>query len=213
MARIVKEAEARKDEILDAAEALFMEKGFEGASTDDILRRVGIARGTLYYHFKSKEDIMDALIDRYTAAMTAAARAAAAEQGVPADARVLRAVLALKSPGGPDRAISEHIHKPRNALMHRKIQKEILARVTPIIAGIVEDGIAQGVFRTPFPYESVEMIVAYANTVFDDDMVELSDEARFVRAVALIHNAERMFGVSEGGLSHLLPMFGGDRAE
>ena len=62
--RIVKEAEERKNEILDVAENLFMKKGFDGTSTNDILQAVGIARGTLYYHFKSKEDIMDALIHR-----------------------------------------------------------------------------------------------------------------------------------------------------
>ena len=59
-----KEAEERKKEILDIAEALFIAKGYEETSTTDILERVGIARGTLYYHFKSKEEILDALIDR-----------------------------------------------------------------------------------------------------------------------------------------------------
>ena len=62
--RIVKEATERKNEILDAAAVLFMKKGFDNTSTNDILEAVGIARGTLYHHFKSKEEVMDALIDR-----------------------------------------------------------------------------------------------------------------------------------------------------
>ncbi|MEG1678401.1 MAG: helix-turn-helix domain-containing protein, partial [Clostridia bacterium] len=64
--RIVKEAKERENEILDAASILFSEKGFDGTSIADILLKVGIARGTLYYHFKSKEDMMDALIERTT---------------------------------------------------------------------------------------------------------------------------------------------------
>ena len=64
--RTVKEAEERKNEILDVAERLFGTKGFDNTSTSDILNEVGIARGTLYYHFKSKEDILDAMIDRMT---------------------------------------------------------------------------------------------------------------------------------------------------
>lgn len=210
MARIVKDAEARKDEILDAAEALFQEKGFDGASTGDILERVGIARGTLYYHFKSKEDIMDALIERHTARITEAARSVAADTSIPADMRVLRAVMALKVRGGSEEALIEHIHKPQNALMHRKIQKAMLMRVTPILAGIVEEGISQGIFNTPFPYECVEMIVAYADTIFDDDMVELTEEGQAGRARAIIYNAERLFGVAEGGLIHIAPIFGGN---
>ncbi len=53
--RVVKEAEERRNEILDAADMLFFaDKGFDNTSTSDILEKVGIARGTLYYHFKSK---------------------------------------------------------------------------------------------------------------------------------------------------------------
>ncbi|MEG2719586.1 MAG: helix-turn-helix domain-containing protein, partial [Clostridia bacterium] len=48
--RIVKEAKERENEILDAASILFSEKGFDGTSIADILLKVGIARGTLYYH-------------------------------------------------------------------------------------------------------------------------------------------------------------------
>lgn len=62
--RVVKEAEERKNEILDVAERLFGTKGFDGTSTGDILNEIGIARGTLYYHFKSKEEILDAMISR-----------------------------------------------------------------------------------------------------------------------------------------------------
>ena len=67
--RIVKEAAERKNEILDAAEELFAARGYEATSTGDILDRVGIARGTLYYHFRSKEEILDALTERITRAV------------------------------------------------------------------------------------------------------------------------------------------------
>ena len=64
--RVVKEAEERRNEILDVAQRLFTAKGFDNTSTNDILNEIGIARGTLYYHFKSKEEILDAMIDRTT---------------------------------------------------------------------------------------------------------------------------------------------------
>ena len=71
--RIVKEAEERKEEILDVAERFFATKGFDNTSTNDILKEVGIARGTLYYHFKSKEDILDGVIERMTRCLMASA--------------------------------------------------------------------------------------------------------------------------------------------
>jgi len=81
--RVVKEAEERRNEILDAADMLFADKGFDNTSTSDILEKVGIARGTLYYHFKSKEDILDALIKRCQEQIINAAGEIAADKGIP----------------------------------------------------------------------------------------------------------------------------------
>ena len=64
--RVVKTSEERKNEILDVAEQLFAEKGFDNASTNDIINKIGIARGTLYHHFSSKEEILDAIVERMT---------------------------------------------------------------------------------------------------------------------------------------------------
>lgn len=212
--RVVKEAEERKNEILDAADELFGQKGFDGTSTNDILEKVGIARGTLYYHFKSKEDIMDALIERYNVRMLGAAKEIAADRSIPVVERVIRTVMALNlSSGGSNEEIMEHIHKPQNALMHQKIQKSIIAGVTPILTEIVREGIEQGLFETPFPYECMEMAVIYANTVFDDDFVPMTDEERMQRVLAFIANLERMLGAQSGSLMAVMRMFGGGEAE
>ena len=96
--RVVKEAEERKNEILDAADELFGQKGFDGTSTNDILEKVGIARGTLYYHFKSKEDIMDVLIERYNVRLLGAAQQIAADKSIPVNERIIRVVKALNIP-------------------------------------------------------------------------------------------------------------------
>lgn len=206
--RIVKNAEERKNEILDAADELFGLKGFDGTSTNDILEKVGIARGTLYHHFKSKEDIMDALIERYSARLLDAAQHAAADRSIPVVERMIRVVMALNISGGSSEEIMEHIHKPQNALMHQKIQKVIINGVPPILTDIIREGIEQGMFHTPYPYECMEMIVIYANTIFDDDMVALTDEERLSRMQALICNVERLLGAESGSLRDTMKMFG-----
>lgn len=205
--RIVKEAEERRNEILDAADELFAQKGFDGTSTNDILEKVGIARGTLYYHFKSKEDIMDALIERYNTHILGAAQAIASDKSIPVDERIIRVVMALNISGRSGRGIMEHIHKPQNALMHQKIQKVIINEVTPILTGIIREGIEQGLFSTPYPYECMEMVVAYMNTVFDDDMVKMTNEELTSRIRAFSFNAERLLGVESGSLMHVMQMF------
>ncbi|MDU5143819.1 MAG: TetR/AcrR family transcriptional regulator [Paenibacillus dendritiformis] len=206
--RVVKQAEERRNEILDAADELFGQKGFDGTSTNDILEKVGIARGTLYHHFKSKEDIMDALIERYSVRLLGAAREVAADKSIPVVERIIRVVMALNISGGSSNEIMEHIHKPQNALMHQKIQTVIINGVPPLLTEIIREGIEQGMFNTPFPYECMEMVVIYANTVFDDDMVQMTDDERASRMQAFVFNVERLLGAQSGSLMHVVRMFG-----
>ncbi|MDQ0177313.1 TetR/AcrR family transcriptional regulator [Bacillus chungangensis] len=205
--RVIKKAEERRNEILDAADELFGQKGFDGTSTNDILEKVGIARGTLYYHFKSKEDIMDALIERYTVLILGAAKEVAADKSIPINERIIRVVMALNISGGNGKEIIEHIHKPQNALMHQKIQKVIINGVPPILTEIIREGIEQGLFSTPYPYECMEMVVAYTNTVFDNDMVIMTNEELASRIQAFVFNVERLLGVESGSLTYMMKMF------
>jgi len=62
--RIVKR-ETRKQEILAAATAVFAQKGFAGASVDDIVQASGISKGGLYWHFKSKDELIAAILSQF----------------------------------------------------------------------------------------------------------------------------------------------------
>jgi len=205
--RVVKKAEERKQEILDAADELFRLKGFDGTSTNDILNKVNIARGTLYHHFKSKEDIMDALIEQYNLRLLEAAHTISRAKSIPVVERLIRAVMALKISDQNSEEIMAHIHKPQNALLHQKIQKAVICGVTPILTNIIEEGIEQDIFNTPFPYECMEMIVIYATTLFDDDIVILSNEERASRISAFITNVERLLGAKSGTLGDVMKVF------
>ena len=155
--RVVKEANVRKSEILDVAELLFGTKGFDGTSTTDILNMVGIARGTLYYHFKSKEDILDAIIERMTCSLVAKANEIAGKKDVPVLQRLTLMMLALNVNNDLGHEIMEQVHKPQNALMHQKMQTRLLAGINPIITALIEEGIAQGICQTDHPAEVAEM--------------------------------------------------------
>lgn len=55
---------ATRDLIIERADTLFYEGGFEGTSFADIAAAVGISRGNFYHHFKTKDEILDAVITR-----------------------------------------------------------------------------------------------------------------------------------------------------
>lgn len=199
--RVVKEAEERRNEILDVADELFRKKGFDGTSTNDILDIVGIARGTLYYHFKSKLEILDALVERYSERLLKNAQLIATEKEIPVNERLVRVIKSLNISGGSGNKIIEQLHKPQNALMHQKMQRAMLTGVTPILAVIIEEGITEGIYETAYPYECMEMAMAYGSVVLDDGMIEQKPDERMTRIQAFIYNLERLLGVANGTLA------------
>lgn len=206
--RVVKEAEERKNEILDVAERLFGTKGFDNTSTSDILDEIGIARGTLYYHFKSKEEILDAMVSRMTNRLIEKAKAVAAQKSVPVLQRFTMMMLSLNvSDDNFGQELLAQAHKPQNALMHQKMEKSLLSGINPIITDLIKEGITQGICRTDYPQEAAEMTFLYANTVFDD-LMEHSEEEKQRKIAAFIYNVERLLNMEQGSMkSAIMPLF------
>jgi AcrR family transcriptional regulator len=208
--RIIKDADVRKAEILDAAETLFNTKGYDATSISDIIDRVGVARATVYYHFKSKEDVLDALLERTAEEFLAAAKKIAGDSSIPVSTRLFQTLMSMNANGG-NAEITEvvgHLHKPQNALMHQKTHRLMMEGIPPILMEIVEDGIAEGVFDTPYPYESLEMVVAHVNSVFDEYADSYTQEGLMSRINAFVFNLERLFGSAEGSFGFVRKLFG-----
>src|SRR5688572_5514304 len=78
-----KPADVRRLEILDAGERVFLAKGVARASVDDIVAAAGVAKGTFYLYFASKEALVHALRERWVESIQE--RVAEAEARVPRD--------------------------------------------------------------------------------------------------------------------------------
>lgn len=87
------------------------------------------------------------------------------------------------------------------------MQRLILTEVTPILAGIIEDGIREGLFNTPYPYETIEMLIAYTNTVFDDEIVKMTEDEKKRRIAAFIFNLERLLAAPKGTFISIMKAF------
>lgn len=206
--RIVKDADERKGEILNTAAILFAEKGYDETTISDIIEKVGVARGTVYYHFKSKEDVLDALIERMGEDFLTAAKKTAGDKNIPVFERLLKTLMSLVAGSNAENKQNTHIHKPQNALMHQKTHELMLKGIPPILSGIIEDGINEKLFDTPYPYESVEMVIAHIITVFDDEYFPfLTPEEQMKRINAFIFNIEKLFGTKPGSFAPLSQLF------
>ena len=198
--RIVKPAEERKNEILDVAEQLFAEKGFDNASTNDIIKRIGIARGTLYHHLGSKAELLDALVDRMTREGIARARVIITDKTLPLLERLSGAVMALHLDNAAGQVVFEQIHKPQNALLHQKMQDSLIKGVVPLISELIKEGNEEGIFSSDYPEEAAEMIILYSNIAFDE-LAGLTPEQVYRKSTAFICHTERILGAAEGSLA------------
>lgn len=80
MARIVKDPDERRSELIASAQQLFYTKGYEHTTVSDIVKAVGVAQGTFYYYFESKMAILEALVNELIAQQTAYYQAIAADE-------------------------------------------------------------------------------------------------------------------------------------
>lgn len=199
--RKVKDANERKNEILDAAEGLFTLKGYDNTSTGDILKKTGIARGTLYYHFKSKEDILDALINRIVDGQVAEIRLAVSKQDS-AKEQISSFIQAMRMDSPIAVEIVNEAHKPQNALMHQKMQRRLLDSIIPLATEMFKNGTLRGIYSTKHPEEAAEMLILHSSIVFDD-LNDMDSKTRRKKIAGFIYNMERLLGIKEGELSSL----------
>ena len=91
--------------------------------------------------FKSKEEILDAMISRMMSRLVEKAEAIAAQKNVPVLERLTMMMLALNvSDGNFGQELLKQIHKPQNALMHQKMEKSLLSGIYPIITDLIKEG-------------------------------------------------------------------------
>jgi AcrR family transcriptional regulator len=156
-------AEARPDEVLDAALDLFIEKGFAATRVDDIAQRAGISKGAVYLYFPSKEAILEGLVRR--AVVPIAANVQAFAGSFEGDPRILvtsvMKMLAARLADPrliaiPKLMMREMINFPEFAQMYRR---EVLDRVLPVIERVISKGIAAGYLRPVDPSLTIRSIV------------------------------------------------------
>jgi AcrR family transcriptional regulator len=152
MARRARRPEARPDEILDAALAVFTEHGFGGARMEEIAQRAGLSKGAIYLYFDSKQSILKALVRRLADRVIGAADALVQTDTQMGAEQTLRALFMFiatqisdpKVSAAPRLVLAEAQHFPEIAALYRDM---VIARGRRLFERLCERGVAQGVFR------------------------------------------------------------------
>ncbi|RCW88008.1 TetR family transcriptional regulator [Halanaerobium sp. DL-01] len=158
MAKFTKKSIERRNVIMEEAEKLFVEKGFEKTTVKDIADKSGVAKGTFYYYFDTKEDIITALLEkRYKKTEEKALRIAESDRFTPIE-KIERILLRLIFDRQDNFKIYEFFKIDENAKIMKKRNKEFRDKFIPIFTEVVKEGIKKGDFETDYPEEVTDIM-------------------------------------------------------
>jgi AcrR family transcriptional regulator len=198
--RTIKEHNERQNEILDTAQKLFAEKGYGKCTVNDILNEIGIAKGTFYHYFKSKEEVLDAIIDRGAGQILERAQEAASNPSFSPEEKLYHVFMAIRMEEESDKMLIEEMHRMENALMHQKSLTSVVTLTVPLLAKVIEEGNKSGVFHCDYPEEYMQIFMASAVTLLDDGIFAFSQEQQQGIFRALIYTLGKMLGIDEKAL-------------
>jgi AcrR family transcriptional regulator len=181
-----------RQSILDAARAVFAQKGFSGANVSEIVVRAGTTKPMIYYHFGSKQELFAAVLEEVYAGMRQI-EAGLRLEGLPACEAMRRLVEVTFDyhADHPDwiRLISvANIHDGEHVRGSPTIASRNSA-VVEILRGLLDRGVAEGTFRAGVDPLHLHMLIASMSfyrvsnrhtwkVIFQRDMTEPEDAAR-----------------------------------
>lgn len=198
--RITKNPEIRKGELIEAAEVLFREQGYKQTSVNDIVKKVGVAQGTFYYYFQSKDDILNAVIEHYIDTYRRSLEHLLSDEGMSPCRKIEIVANTALAMHKYDMNLFEFIHTEENLVTHQRYILKSFDIVIPLITKIVEQGKEAGIFDVEYPRESVEMLV-YAFGYLEDRIALSSDDERYYRMIQAAEDImTRVLGIERGKL-------------
>lgn len=185
----------RKELLLQTAYELFLSKGYDTVSVDEIIKAAGIAKGTYYYYFKSKEETLEEVIDMMIAKEEFKARMVL-EMDIPVPQKIVGIISSFR-PDENEQNIVEILNRKENLIMHEKINEKIVASALPLLTKAAEEGVAQGIINCDYLEERIRILLILSNRLFDEGMNSIETINVYIDIV------EKMLGTEKGTMEFI----------
>ncbi|MGN1481169.1 TetR/AcrR family transcriptional regulator [Porcipelethomonas sp.] len=162
----------KKELIFDAMEQLMSSVPYKDISVNTIAKKAGIGKGSIYYYFKSKDEILYAVIERsYRRAVHEYIESVKSQSEVPALEKIQKLFQSIikKDFKDNEKNLIVTLHLNNDILLHNKMKYFAIQEVSPILTELLQQGIKEGSIKTDTPKESAEIIVAVLTFLLDDN--------------------------------------------
>lgn len=193
-----RDAALRRQEIMEIALKMFMEKGYEKTSTNDILKALNLSRGGLYHHFESKEVILDTAIKELFLSEITRIETMIDDDSISTPEK-LKYLIETEAPPQPMLEEIKNIVLTKDnptLIMHLLTIK--LEVVTPLFKKIIEQGIREGIFDCKYPEEVSKISVILSTLLFTNTMIPMTAEEAGRMITVFQNTAEVMVGAKPG---------------
>jgi len=178
-------AEQTYRQILEASTKLFFTQGYEKTSIQDILDELKMSRGVVYYYFKSKKEILDAITSQRLDEMRSLIQETQAENARGKIVKILSALIGNVEdvPQGVEEDLPlEHMADPHIVLANMQAQ----TNDAKLLLGLFEEGVRDGSIQTEYPLQLAELMFMLFSTwlnpiLFKRDLEQTTAHLKFVQ--------------------------------
>jgi AcrR family transcriptional regulator len=211
LARPANKHEDKKRELLLIAEKLFVEKGFQQTSVDDILFAGGISKGGFYHYFKSKDDLLSESINSLLDEVAVILQKIANDDKLDAKDKLNRFFIEKSKFQSSKYDYANFL----GAMMQTDVSQYIfyvtmVNKLVPPLARIIKQGVDEGVFNVEFPEETADILTrvissAVQSPLYYSNLNNAEKHKRYVDSVQYV--ISRTLGLKE--LVNIYPNLGG----
>lgn len=194
------------EKILDALQELLQNKEMQFISVSEIAQKAGIGKGSIYYYFNSKNDILEALIKRNYEKPVKIAKSLVSQENVSTFERMAEIFRACRN---SSYAISEKqppktlTDAKEQALFHQKYLNHLIKELKPELTEIVRQGIEVGDIHFEYPEALAEIVLIVLSVKLDNSLVPSTQEEIEKTIVGLISLLEKGMEIPENTLNFL----------
>lgn len=199
MARISKNPEERKEEIIKTAQKLFINKGFIETKVSDIVKSMDVSQGIFYYYFNSKDEIIDEIVDKYIKEIIKSAleiKQNSELTGIEKLEKMSEKQLKINM------RENSNIHSIKGVDIHERIIKRLILDYVPLMQKAFSESSNKDTLFL------MEIFVTAGNVLFDPGILQWNNEDRNERINFLISFMEKSFNVPEGAFDFYKRLMG-----
>jgi AcrR family transcriptional regulator len=203
----------RREAFLDVAQGLIQTKGYEAMSVQDVLDSLEASKGAFYHYFDSKQDLLEAVIDRFSDVTMASIVPILDDPDLPALRKLERALAGIARAKAERKdlvlAVVEIWNSDSNAIVREKLRSMAVNRLGPLLSIVIKQGIDEGVITVDSPGETAtvlsSLMLGYQQLAADYMIARQAGTMSFEevrRSIGAFTDAfERILGVPKGSIT------------